>query len=718
MAEDPSFFEPGVDATEESGLNQQSMFMPMSTSKPMSVSSSTSTDSVIETPSPCGENLSEIRNRHKNLTHRAIRHYFEETPLSVLKVHREKDSYHRNRNLSLEYEAVHAHDTTPYISVCPASLYSSRVGAFGDFFDLTNAIACIEGPSDSPYAGGIFFLHIYFPVLYPQRPIKVRFLTQIHHPKISADEDLRLPSITTGWGPDNSLRDVLLTIFSLLREPKLDDDFVPGVAKEFIDDYNSFFEKAKLSTIEHASKKRLDVRKLVVDWIQDYVTFDYAIASCNKALLLWRQSIFEALPKDGSCEDISLQCVLPDSAIVTISKNLRRVCTSEIGLEELDLSEWDKRDQYLKDHSPSSFGNTLAIVWLKIQDEKRGIEDDDHVSPGTMDIVQSCQFMLGHWRNAVWEAHPEDTFKDRESIIPDSAILTISNNLEKIGSGQIKLEHLDLSEWDRRAQFLAEDNEFFIRELLQSWWESEVEIRERGKNTAVPEGGHGSKAEGPKSPRRVQLGLEPEQNQSSIRWIGVRSGNIKSSRSKQEARVTKSEPDSKVKKSRSKRNFYVSREPPGAKASSSSSVQEAEIAEDGLDSETRSPDSDTGSQITTDNLNPIVQELKSRVEELNLNLSNLIDDLRSIAEKVDKRLKESSKGKGSQTTINDLYPSMHYLNYGLGTLNINLPTWVDDFRSIAEKLNVQISENDLISLAEGVKKSIKIDIKGKGSVTK
>ncbi|KAF7906045.1 hypothetical protein EAF00_000324 [Botryotinia globosa] len=718
MAEDPRFFDPRVDATEESGLNQQSMFMPMSTSTPMSISASTSTHSDTETPPPCAENLSEIRNRHKNLTHRAIRHYFEETPLSVLRVHREKDSYHRNRNLSLEYEAVHANDTTPYISVCPASLHNSRVGAFGDFFDLTNAIACIEGPPESPYAGGIFFLHIYFPILYPQRPMKVRFLTQIHHPKISADEDLRLPSITTRWHPDNSLRDVLLTIFSLLREPKLDDDFVPEVAKEFIDDYNGFFEKAKLSTIDHASKKRLDVRKLVVDWIQDYVTFDYAIASCNKALLLWRQSIWEALPKDGSCEDISLQCVLPDSAIVTMSKNLRRLCTREIGLGELDLSEWYKRDQYLKDNSPSSLGNTLVTVWLKIQDEKAGIEDNDHVFHSAMDTVQSCQSMLGIWRNFVWETHQEDTFKDRESIIPDSAILTISNNMEKIGSGKIKLEHLDLSEWDRRAQFLAEDNEFFIRETLQSWWENEVEISERRKNTAVPEGGHGSKAEGPKSPRRVQLGLEPEQRLSAIRWIGVRSGNIKGSRPKQEVRVTKSEPDSKVKKSRPKRNFYVSRRAPGAKSSSSSSVQEAEIAEGGLDSETRSPNYNTGSQIETDDLNPTIQELKSKVEELDLNMSILIDDLRSIAERVDKRINESSKCKGSQTTMSDLYPGMQCLNVGLETLNSNLPTWVDDFRSIAEKLNIQMSENELISLAEGVKKQIKQEIKGKGPVTK
>ncbi|TGO29019.1 hypothetical protein BPAE_0020g00650 [Botrytis paeoniae] len=652
MAEDPNVFEPWADAKEELGLNQQSKSTSTSNPNPDT-----------KTTVPCGEKLSKIRNRHKNLTHRAIRFHFRQTPLSVLKVSREKGPYNRTRNLCLEYEAVHADDTTPYLSVCPASLYSSRVGGFGNVFDLTNAIACIEGPSESPYAGGIFFLHIYFPVQYPERPMKVRFLTQIYHPNISADEDLRLPSITTEWLPENSLQNVLLTIFSLLSKPELDDDSVSEIAKEYIDDYDGFFEKAKLSTIEHASKKRLDVRKLVMDWIQDYVTFDYAVASCNKALLLWRQNIWEALPKDGSREDVQLQCVIPDSAIITISQNLRRLCTSEIRLEELDLREWGKREQYSRDHSQSSLGNTMVVVWLKLQDEKRGIENDDYILPGAAsnDIVEACQLMLRQWRDEVWEAYPEDTFKDRESVIPDSAIITISNNLEKIGTGHIKLEHLDLWEWDHSTQFLAEDNEFCLREFLQELWEVHVEAREKTVNTAAPEGGHGSKSEGPKSPRRLQLGLEPEQKPLSFRGVGIRSGNTRSSRSKQELRVTKSEPGSKVKNSKSKRGFKITTKAPGAKANSSKSVQEAGIAEDGLGSETRSSNSNKGPQITKSDLDPDMQDLKSEVEKLDLPISE--DDISSMAEsskssqglqategeETNKGLKGGSKGKGSVT---------------------------------------------------------------------
>ncbi|KAF7919487.1 uncharacterized protein EAE98_009327 [Botrytis deweyae] len=697
MAENPNVFEPWNDSEEEPGLNQQSK----STYTPTyTLASNPNPDT--KTTVPCGEKLSKIRSRHKNRINRAIQVHFKHTPLSVLKFSREKAPYDRTRTLSLEYEAVHADDTTPYLSVCPASLYDSRVGAFGNIFDLTNGIACIEGPSESPYAGGIFFLHIYFPVQWPKRPMKVRFLTQIYHPNFSADEDFRLPSNTAEWLTENSLQNVLLTIFSLLSEPELDEDFIPEIAKEYIDDYNGFFEKAKLSTIEHASQTRLDVRKLVTDWIQDYVTFDYAVAACHKALMLWRKNTWEALPKDGSHEEVSLQCIIPDSAIATISQNLRRLCTSEIGLDELDLKEWCRRDMYLRDHSQSSLGNTLVVVWLKLQDEKRGIENDDYILPGAAsnDIVEACQLMLRRWRDKVWEAYPEDTFKDRESVMPDSAIVTISNNLEKIGSGHIKLEHLDLWQWNYSTEFLAEDNEFCLRKFLQKLWDGHVKARDETTNTAAPEDGHSSRSEGPKSPRRLQLGLESEQKPSSIRWVGVRSGNIKSSRSKQEARVTKSEASTRVKKPKFKRNLKITREAPNAEASSSNSDRGAEIAEDGLDSETRSPNSNTGPQITSPDLDPIIRDLKSKVEELNLNLSILIDDLSSISEKANKRLKESSKGKGSQTIKSDLDPDMQDLKSEIEMSNFTLPISVDVIRSTAEELNITMSEDGLISFAE------------------
>ncbi|KAF7958462.1 hypothetical protein EAE96_002009 [Botrytis aclada] len=555
-------------------------------------------------------------------------------PLTVLNISRRKDPNCRGRNLSLEYAAVHAsYDTAPYLSVCPAVIYSNKVGGFKADIDLTNAIACIEGPSESPYAGGIFFLHVYFPLLFPERPMKMRFLTPIHHPNISADEDIRLPSLTTEWIPETTLLDTLMEIFSLLGRPELNDNSVPEIAKEFVDDYSGFFEKARLSTSEHASDQQLDVNKLVLDWLEDYVTLDYEIASCHKALSIWRQNIWETLPKDGSREDVELECVLPESVIVTISQNLRRLCTREIGLEELDLSGWEKRDQYITDHSASSLGVTLVVVWLKLQNEKKGIEDEDYILPGAAvnDAVEDCQETLRHWRDTVWERYPEDTFPDRESVLPDSAIVTISNNLEKLGSHRIKLEHLNLWEWDHSVQFLAEDNEFCLRKLLQSVWEENFGSGEETMDTAVSEGSHGSEAEGSRSPRGLQLlgfktaGSTFSQASSSSRR-GLHSNKSRSSKPKQELRVTKSEPGPKAKNSKSKQGFQTTTSDPGPKAGSSKSVQESGITKDDLDSD--------------------MQDIKSEVGKLTLPISE--DDLRSVAE--GSRSSEGLQATGGEET--------------------------------------------------------------------
>lgn len=44
--------------------------------------------------------------------------------------------------------------------------------------------SCYQGPSETPYEGGVFQLAFSVPEQYPLQPPQVRFLTKIFHPNV------------------------------------------------------------------------------------------------------------------------------------------------------------------------------------------------------------------------------------------------------------------------------------------------------------------------------------------------------------------------------------------------------------------------------------------------------------------------------------------------------------------------------------------------------
>ena len=123
-------------------------------------------------------------------------------------------------------------------------------GPVGD--DLFKWQATISGPSDSPYEGGIFFVNVDFPLDYPFRPPKLKFITKIFHCNISPSGEICLDILKNQWSPALTIAKVLLSLCSLLTDPNPSDPLVPSIANLLRSDKNEHDLQAKLWTYKFA----------------------------------------------------------------------------------------------------------------------------------------------------------------------------------------------------------------------------------------------------------------------------------------------------------------------------------------------------------------------------------------------------------------------------------------------------------------------------------
>jgi len=113
-------------------------------------------------------------------------------------------------------------------------------------------VAIITGPSDSPYAGGVFFLDVHFPQNYPFKPPKVEFKTQIYHCNVSQNGAICLDILKNSWSPALTIGKVLLSISSLLTDANSDDPLVPEIAFLYKKNRTRHDQKAKEWTDKYA----------------------------------------------------------------------------------------------------------------------------------------------------------------------------------------------------------------------------------------------------------------------------------------------------------------------------------------------------------------------------------------------------------------------------------------------------------------------------------
>lgn len=89
----------------------------------------------------------------------------------------------------------------------------------------------LDGPTDTPYASGLFNLELFLPESYPMEAPKVRFLTRVYHPNIDRLGRICLDILKDKWSPALQIRSVLLSIQALMSAPNLEDPLEADVAK-------------------------------------------------------------------------------------------------------------------------------------------------------------------------------------------------------------------------------------------------------------------------------------------------------------------------------------------------------------------------------------------------------------------------------------------------------------------------------------------------------
>ncbi|KAJ3160855.1 hypothetical protein HDU86_008215 [Geranomyces michiganensis] len=119
--------------------------------------------------------------------------------------------------------------------------------------NLCHLLGTIQGPANSPYAGGTFQLDIVLPSTYPFLPPKMRFITPLYHPNVSSVTGaICLDILKDEWTPVLTLKTVMISLQSLLCDPVPDNPQDAEVASHYMRDRKGFDQTARQWTEAHA----------------------------------------------------------------------------------------------------------------------------------------------------------------------------------------------------------------------------------------------------------------------------------------------------------------------------------------------------------------------------------------------------------------------------------------------------------------------------------
>jgi ubiquitin-conjugating enzyme E2 G1 len=118
----------------------------------------------------------------------------------------------------------------------------------------------IVGPPDTVYEGGMFKATLEFPQDFPQKPPKMKFITEIWHPNIHKNGDVCISILhepgedrygyekaSERWLPVHTIETILISVISMLADPNDESPANVDAAKQWRNDFPGFKKKvAKL----------------------------------------------------------------------------------------------------------------------------------------------------------------------------------------------------------------------------------------------------------------------------------------------------------------------------------------------------------------------------------------------------------------------------------------------------------------------------------------
>eukprot|EP01135_Chromosphaera_perkinsii_P004352 Nk52_evm3s279 gene=Nk52_evmTU3s279 len=127
-----------------------------------------------------------------------------------------------------------------------------------DDADIYKWSIMIIGPPDTIYEGGFFKAHLTFPKEYPQKPPKLRFVSEIWHPNVHHNGDVCISILhepgedrfgyedaSERWLPVHTVETIMLSVISMLSDPNDESPANLDAAKDFREDPELFKKKVQ-----------------------------------------------------------------------------------------------------------------------------------------------------------------------------------------------------------------------------------------------------------------------------------------------------------------------------------------------------------------------------------------------------------------------------------------------------------------------------------------